>query len=226
VTPEGARVARSASADDDVGRGAIALLSAAVVVVLVLTAGWVLLRREGIGPFGTRRDVVTLGISLVPDATGTVVEVVGETSDGSLPATLDLDLRPADDVALVQGGPATGQRLRYSDVRDGLGNMLPPEQVRSGHLTGVGTDGRRVRLTFHVAAIGGHRIVYPIPTSPQLGWVRARLYVTAGTVTCWGDAPSGNSAFGPCESPQASEIDGTRHATVRLELEAPTAVSS
>jgi hypothetical protein len=217
-------VARSAAAEREAGRGAVALLSAAVVVVLVVVAGWVLLRKEGVRPFGTRRSVVTLGISMVADATGTVVEVVGETSDGSLPATLDLDLRPADDAALVEGGPATGQRLRYSDVQDGLGNMLPPEEVRSARLTGVGTDGRRFRLTFHVAAISGRRIVYPIPTSPQLRWVRARLYVTAGTVACWGDAPSGASAFGPCESPGASEIDGTRHSTVRLELTAPSRV--
>jgi hypothetical protein len=191
-----------------------------VVLALVLTAGWVVLRHGGFGPFGTRRNVVTLGISLVPDATGTVVEVVGETSDGSLPATLDLDLRPADDAALVQGGSATGQRLRYSDVRDGLGNVLPADQVRSARLLNVGTDGRRIRLTFHVAAVDGRRIVYPIPKSPQLGWVRARLYVPTGTVTCWGDAPSGDSAFGACETPQATEIDGTRHANVRLELKA------
>jgi hypothetical protein len=203
----------------------VALFAAAVVVLLVLVAGWVLLRREGVGPFGSRRAVVTLGISLVADATGTVVEVVGETSDESLPAALDLDLRPADDAALVLGGPATGERLRYSDVQDGLGNVLPADQVRAARLTRVGTDGRRLRLTFHVEAVDGRRIVYPIPTSPQLGWVRARLYVGSGTVTCWGDAPSGTSAFGPCENPQASEIDGTRHSNVRLELKAPLPLS-
>jgi hypothetical protein len=218
-------LARSGSAER-LGRGPIALLAAALVVALVAVAGWFVLQRRGVGPFAGGRNVVTLGISLVPDATGTVVEVVGETSDGSLPSTLDLELTPTDDAALVDGGRSTGRKLLYSDVQDGLGNVMPADQVRSAHLLDVGTDGRRLRLTFHVASVDGRRVVYPIPRSEQLGWVRARLYVSTGTVTCWGDAPSGDSAYGPCVSPQPSEIDGTKHADVRLELTAGRAAVS
>jgi hypothetical protein len=166
---------------------------------------------------------MTYGISLVPDTTGTRVEVVGETVDASLPSRLDLDLVVRDDAALTQGGPATGQPLRYSDVQDGLGNIMPADQVRAGKLRGVATDGRRLRLSYHVSIAGSTRVVYPIPSSPDLAWARAQVYVQRSTLTCWADAPSGDSAFGPCEQSQGEVIDGTRHAAVRLVVRPATA---
>jgi len=100
-------------------------------------------------------------------------------------------------------------------VQDGLGNVLPADQVRSGELRNVGTDGRQLRLGFHVDAVAGQRIIYPIPTSPQLSWVAAHLY-PQGTLICWADAASGDSPFGPCE--QGDPIDGKRHSSLRLVL--------
>jgi hypothetical protein len=189
----------------------------AVLVLVATAAAWVLSGHGGLPfPVGAK-PVVTYGISLVPDATGTTVEIIGETADNSLPPKVELRLMITDDVALTAGGPATRGRLLYSDVRDGLGNILPAEQVRSGQLRSVGTDGRRLSLTFHVAKVGGdRRIVYPIPRSPDLIWVQARLYPQRGAVTCWADTPATGSVFRPCESPEGDVIDGSRHSSVRL----------
>jgi hypothetical protein len=195
-------------------------VAAAATVVLYIIAGCVLLERRGNNLLGLLNQpiAVTYGIALTADATGTLVEVVGETADGSLPIHLTVDLMPRDDAQLPQGSQASGSRLLYSDVQDGLGTTMPADQVRTAHLLSVGTDGRRIRLAFHVAAVGGRRIVYPIPQSPALRWVHARLYVQTGTVLCWGNRPAGGTVFSPCQCPAPGEVDGTRHDTIRLEL--------
>jgi hypothetical protein len=183
-------------------------------------AVWVLSGHTGLPFLGGTLPVVTYGISLVPDATGTTVEVIGETADDSLPPHVELRLVTSDDVTLTAGGPASGGRLFYSDVRDGLGNTLPAEQVRTGVLRDVGTDGRRLSLSFHVASVdGAQRVVYPIPQSPDLTWVKARVYPEGGKLTCWADGRTEGSAFGPCESPQGDVVEGARHTAVRLVIQ-------
>jgi hypothetical protein len=196
----------------------VILVAVATAVVLGIAGGLYLLGGDGPLRLNRQHSVVTIGISVIPDATGTAVEVMAESADGSLPSKLDLELTRADDVSLTTGGSSTGGTLRYSDVRDGLGDLMPAEQVRSGRLAAVGTDGRRLALSYHVAAINGRRIVYPIPRTSQLTWVRARLYAPNGKVTCWGDTPSNRSVFVPCSGPQVGEIDGGRHSAIRLEL--------
>jgi hypothetical protein len=202
---------------DDGRVGAVLALAVGSVTVLVAVAAWVLARHQWPTMFGSGTPAITYGISLVPDETGTLVEIIGETS-GDLPLHVDVDLRTVDDVPLAKGGPATGDQLHYSDVTDGLGNIMPAEQVRSGRLRGVGTDGRRLQLSFHVASVGNQRrIVYPIPQSPDLTWVLARLYPQDADVSCWADSSSGGgSAFTTCENPKGDEIDGSKHTTVRL----------
>jgi hypothetical protein len=194
------------------------LFGSSAVVVLVLAGGWFLFDTEmGASLLGQDKAVVTYGISLVPDTTGTQVEVIGESS-GSIPSRVDVDLRTVDDVTLTNGGPTTGARLHYSNMEDGLGNVIPAEQVRSGRLREVNTDGRRLQLSFHVDMLAGNRIIYPVPMSPQLDWVAAHLY-PQGTMTCWADGASGDSAFAPCG--QSETIDGKQHASLRLALAVP-----
>lgn len=196
--------------------GTRAYIAGAVAVVLAMAGVWLFVLRDRLPLIGRRTPAVTYGISLVPDATGTLVEIVGETSDNSLPTHVEMELRTTDDASLTQGGVASGGRLRYSDVQDGLGTVLPAEQVRSGRLLAVGTDGRRLRLSFHVSSVEGNRVIYPIPRSADLTWVQARVYPQGVTVTCWADKGSENPAYAPCENPQGEVIDGGRHSTVRL----------
>jgi hypothetical protein len=66
---------------------------------------------------------------------------------------------------------------------------------------------------------GDRRVVYPIPRSPDLTWVQARVYPQRGTVTCWADTDAEGSAFGPCEIPQGEAIDGSHHSMVRLMIQ-------
>lgn len=191
-----------------------------VLVLVATAAAWALSGHDGPPFLGGAKPVVTYGISLVPDATGTTVEIIGETADNSLPPKVELHLMTTDDVTLTAGGPPTGGRLLYSDIRDGLGNTLPADQVRSGLLRNVGTDGRRLSLSFHVAKVDGdRRVVYPIPRSPDLIWVQARVYPQRGAVTCWADTRVAGSAFGPCESSEGDVIDGSRHAAIRLVIQ-------
>jgi hypothetical protein len=209
-------VARRKGRGGGIGR-ALLYVAVAVLVPIATVAVWVLTGHTGVPFLGASPPVVTYGISLVPDMTGTTVEIIGETAENSLPPRVELRFVTTDDVSLTGGGPTTGGRLFYSDVRDGLGNTLPADQIRAGVLRDVGTDGRRLSLTFHVASIDGtQRIVYPIPRSPDLTWVQARVYPQGGKVTCWADGRSGGSAFGPCESPDGDVVDGARHTSVRL----------
>jgi hypothetical protein len=223
---EGAPVARSDPAGD--GRRPRQTLVALSVVVLLSVVVGVLVARRGTLLPGRERTALTYGISVTPDQTGTLVELVGETPDGSLPSRLDLDLVVTDDAHLTRGVPSTGARLRYSDLKDGLGNTFPADQVRSGRLRGVGTDGRRLSLSFHAGSVGSRRVVYPVPRSEDITWVRARVYAQTETVMCWADgrrpdgrsaeSPSERSAFTPCEHQAGEEIDGSRHSSIRLEL--------
>lgn len=197
----------------------IAAISAGL---LLLAAGWVTITRGlpgGLAGLDGRAVPVSIGISLTPDATGTVVDVVAESADSALPSTLAIDLVRADDVTLAQGAPATGKQLRYSDVTDGFGSAMPPQQVRDARLADVRTDGRRLRLSYHVAAIDGRRIVYPIPRTPRISWISARLYLSGGTVSCWGTASSsGEGTFSPCTTSGPDLIDGSERSVLRLEL--------
>jgi hypothetical protein len=209
-------VARGAGRGGGIGR-ALIYVAVAILVPIATVAVWVLTGHSALPFLGGSPPVVTYGISLVPDATGTTVEIIGETAENSLPSHVELRFVTSDDVTLTAGGPATGGRLFYSDVRDGLGNTLPADQIRAGVLRDVGTDGRRLSLTFHVASVdGAQRIVYPIPRSPDLTWVQARVYPQGGKLTCWADGRSDRSAFGPCESPDGDVVDGARHNSVRL----------
>jgi hypothetical protein len=200
----------------------VVVLAAVGAVLLLLAAGWVTLTRGlpgGLAGLDGSEIPVSIGISLTPDATGTVVEVVEESADSALPATLAVDLARADDVTVTQGAAATGKQLRYSDVTDGFGSEMPPQQVRDARLSEVRTDGRRLRLTYHVAAIDGRRIVYPILRTSRITWISARLYVSGGKVNCWGTpSASGAGAFTPCTTSGPDLIDGAKQSVLRLEL--------
>ena len=207
----------------DPGNRLLLLVIAAISAgLLVLAAGWVAITRGlpgGLAGLDGAAVPVSIGISLTPDATGTVVEVVEESADSALPPTLAIDLARADDVTLGQGTPATGKPLRYSDVTDGFGSEMPPQQVRDAALAEVRTDGRRLRLAFHVAAIDGRRIVYPILRTSRITWISARLYVSGGTVTCWGNTPGGpENSLRPCATTGPDLVDGSQHQLLRLEL--------
>lgn len=194
-----------------------ALVTVGVAVAALATVA-VALVPGGSLPFLRLPRSVTVSVTLTPDPAGTMVEVVAESTNGRLPSSLDLELPVVDDVTLIgSAAPASGQRLVYSDVQDGLGNVLSAEQVRSGYF-GVRTDGRRLQLTFHVASVSGRRIVYPIPRSGELSWLTARVYATRGTVSCSGDSPRGARTFVPCSGWQQGEIHGSRHSRLRLEL--------
>jgi hypothetical protein len=195
-------------------------VAAAVIAVIALAVGWVVIRRELPVGLGGAPSPVNIGISLTPDATGTVVEVVEESPDGDLPPTLEIELARSDDVTIDQGTPATGKQLRYSDVTDGFGTHMPAQQVRAAHLAEVRTDGRRLRLAFHVAAIDGRRVIYPILRTSKIAWISTRLYVSGATVNCWGNASGSNSErrFVPCTMSGPDLVDGTEHSLLRLEL--------
>jgi hypothetical protein len=201
------------------GGSLLILVVTLLILTLVIGVGWYLISGSSLSRFG-RPVQVTIGISATPDATGTKVEMVAESDDGDIPAVVTVDLTRRDDATLLDGGSATGRDLVYSDVTDTFGTVMPADQVRSARLTAVATNGQRLRLSFHVAAVDGHRVVYPIPRIEGLAWVRARLYVLTGRVACWAngadDAQTGR--FRHCPGGTTDQIDGGAHTALRLEL--------
>jgi hypothetical protein len=188
-------------------------------VVLVIAAGWFLIDSGGLDLLRHGQTQVNVGVSLTPDATGTLVEVLEESPDSSLPQEMDIDLARSDDATVTQGSPATGLELHYSDVSDGFG-AIPAAQVRSAHLTRIHTDGRRLHLIFHVDSIQGRRIVYPIPRSSRISWMSTQLYINGVRSSCSGNVPgsAAEGTFVPCAMAATDMIDGSHHTLLRLEL--------
>ncbi|MDQ1289805.1 MAG: hypothetical protein QG622_3371 [Actinomycetota bacterium] len=193
---------------------------AAGAAVLVAALGAVALVTDGGGlPFLTSGEPVEAMVSLTPDAAGTRVEFVARSQSGSLPSSLTVDL-PADDKVTITGEsvPPTGKPLIYSDVTDGLGTPMPAEEVRAGRLTDVRTDGHELKMIFHVRAVDGRRIVYPIPVSEDLSWTSLRYSMTGATATCLADTSGDTRTFAPCAEGTTGEVDGKNHTQVRLEI--------
>jgi hypothetical protein len=208
--------------DGAASRTTLGVIAALVVAVLGIGGAWLLVTGRGLPRLG-RPVAVTVGISAVPDATGTQVEMVAESADDSMPSTVDVDLTRADTAALIDGGSSSGGLLVYSDVRDSFGSLLPPDQVRAARLVAVPTDGRRLRLTFHVATVNGQRIFYPIPRLSGVTWNWARLYLQTGRITCWanGSDEKQRNSYRRCPGGESPDrVDGGGHSALRLELSA------
>jgi hypothetical protein len=157
-------------------------------------------------------------ITLTPDSTGTVVEFIAKAEHGTLPSSMSVSL-PAKDDATIAGGSVTptGKSLVYSDVVDGLGTAMPAEEIRAGQLSDVRTDGRQVRLSFHVKAVDGRRVVYPVPVSGDMSWTLARYYTEKGSIVCHMDSPRDTRTFTSCPQGARGEVDGRAHSQIRLE---------
>ena len=213
MSPAGAR-RLSATAAAGIGLAVLVLLG-----VLAAMLGRAVFAR--VDAQARHRVPVEVAVTVRPDATGTRVEVTERALTGRLPATLDLGLTTVDKGILPGGGRITTSGFVYSDARDGAGALLPADQTAAGRLHAVRTDGATARLTFHVQAVGGRRVVYPVPGSDLTSWQAVHVALSASGVTCLtNEAASDVTApvFKPCVLSRADTIDGRRNGVVRLEL--------
>jgi hypothetical protein len=196
----------------------------AVGLVVLAGLGWLaaMLGRAVFSTVNPHRVPVDVAVTLRPDATGTRVEVTERSRSGDLPATLDLGLTTADKGILPGGGRIWATTFVYSDSRDGSGAVLPADQTAAGRLHAVRTDGTAVQLSFHVQAVHGHRVVYPVPGSERLSWQTVHVVALAASgAVCLTDAATSDvtaPVFKPCVLSRTDTIDGRHNGVVRLEL--------
>ena len=122
---------------------------------------------------------------------------------------------------LPDGGRIPTATFVYSDARDGSGAALPPDQAAAGRLRAVRTDPTAVRLSFHVQAVHGRRVVYPVPGSDRLSWQTVHVALAAAGATCLTDEAASDvtaPVFRSCALSRADTIDGRHNGVVRLEL--------
>jgi hypothetical protein len=203
------------------GRTGLVVLAVGLVVLLGLAVLAGMLGRAVFSTLNPQRIPVDVTVTLHPDATGVRVEVSERARTGNLPSALDLGLTSVDKGILPGGGRITTARFVYSDARDGSGAVLPADQTAAGRLRSVRTDGATVRLSFHVQAVDGRRVVYPVPGSDQLSWQTVHVGPAETGATCLtNEAASDITApvFKPCVLTGADTIDGRRNGVVRLEL--------
>lgn len=207
---------RARSTGPTAGRALLAVFLVAALLVLAALAliGYHLV--AGLEP--EHRVPVDVTVQLAPDATGTRVTVVERATSGKLPAVLDLVLRARDAGRLSTGGRLTDADLVYSDARDGQDRALPAEQTARRRLQ-VPTDGQVARVSFHVAAVQGRRVVYPVPGSSVTTWQTVRL-PSPGMQCLTENATTDphDLQFDPC--PAGSTLDA-RHLTNTIRLELP-----
>jgi hypothetical protein len=127
-----------------------------------------------------------------------------------------------DDGYNDDGGPLTGAKLGYSQVRDGSGHALevgdPPVEVQN-----VPTDGRRVSLSFQVARAAGKRVIYPVPYSPELRYSAITVRSNGAQPSCLRSSAleNGRMHYSRCQLGTSGEVpndDGWAPEKIRLEL--------
>jgi hypothetical protein len=193
--------------------GAI-LVAGFLAVGAVVLAGLVAIGRHVVGGLGPERRVpVDVVVHLTPDDAGTRVDVEERARSGTLPPTLAFGLQSIDRGRLDTGEQLTHAALVYSNVRDGRGRPVP---ASNGRYT-VPTDGRVVRLSFHVDAVRGRRIVYPVPGMTATGWQTVRIPARPRCATSYGANQTDPPVFTPC-TPSGTLLDSAHHDWIRLEL--------